>query len=411
MKTHRATLTAMVFFMIVGSAMAEKPLSDYSFIKGVCYPGGWRNDQATIERDLGYAQRLHLNSTRVWLNYGAYQRDPSGFIKAIQNYVRTAYSMGISTMPVLWNGNGLNPDTLKANFRAEGDAYIKAVVEALKDEKGLIMWDIMNEPLTNPYYSNAPADEKPKREAEIRDFVRYYAAYVKKVDPVNATTVGYASSRFLEHSADLVDVISFHDYSPTRQRVEDNFRVAEEVAKKNGNKPVINSEMACIARANPYDMVLEISGKHKMGWYLFELMVSGYWSEVHGLVYPDGTIRDPSIIAALFGFYRNRDLKTSIRPNPNREGQANRALAQIEAALKEDTSVFNNTKASSDKVLEAAEYAANLLEAGEMVPMYEPPTAKIRFWREQPEKERDRDAIRAFAYELGLMLKKYCKIY
>ena len=140
-------------------------------------------------------------------------------------------------------------------------------------------------------------------------------------------------------------------------------------------------------------------------------MVQGYWSEVHGLVYPDGTIRDPSIIAALFGFYRNRDLKTSIRPNPNREGQANRALAQIEAALKEDTSVFNNTKASSDKVLEAAEYAANLLEAGEMVPMYEPPTAKIRFWREQPEEKRDREAIRSFAYDLGLTLKKDCQIY
>lgn len=391
--------------------MAEKPLSDYSFIKGVCYPGGWRNPQAIIERDLGYAQRLHVNSTRVWLNYGAYQKDPANFIKTIQNYVRTAQSKGISTMPVLWNGNGLNPAILKPDFRTEGDVYIKAVVDALKDEKGLIMWDIMNEPLTNPYISAASAEERPKREAEIRDFVRYYVSYVKKLDPVNATTVGYASSRYLEHSADLVDVISFHDYSRTRQLAEDNFRAAEAVAKQNGNKPVINSETACIARANPYDMVLEIAEKHKMGWYLFELMVTGYWSEVHGLVYPDGTIRDPSIIAALFGFYRNRDLKTMIRPNPNREGQANRALAALEAALKEDTSVFGNRKAPMDALLEAAEYAANLLEAAEMIPMYEPPTAKIKFWREQPEAQRDRDAIRAFAYELGLMLKKYCKIF
>lgn len=411
MKTNRAVLTGMVSLMMVGSAMAEKPLSDYSFIRGVCYPGGWRKDQAIIERDLGYAQRLQLNSTRVWLSYRAYQQNPDRFIKTIQNYVRTAHRMGISTMPVLWNGNGLNPDTLKEEFRPEGEAYIRAVVEALKNEKGLLMWDIMNEPFMNDYYNHAPAEEKPKREAEIGEFVRHYVKYVKKLDPVNAVTVGYAFSEELENSADLVDVLSFHDYLGTRQRVENSYRVAEETSKKYGNKPVLNSEMACIARSNPYDMALEICARHKMGWYVFELVIEGYWSEVHGLVYPDGTIRDPSIIAALFGFYRNRDLKTSIRPDPNREGRANRALEELEAALKDDPSVFHHRKTSTDKILEAAEYCANFLEAAEMVPMYEPPTAKIKFWREQAEEERDRDAIRAFAYELGLTLKKQCGIF
>jgi len=51
-----------------------------------------------------------------------------------------------------------------------------------------------------------------------------------------------------------------------------------------------------------------------------------------------------------------------------------------------------------------------LLEASEMVPMYDPPTAKIRAWRAIDEKYRDADAIRVFAYELGLTLKKYCNI-
>jgi hypothetical protein len=140
-------------------------------------------------------------------------------------------------------------------------------------------------------------------------------------------------------------------------------------------------------------------------------MIQGYWGEIHGLVYPDGTIRDPAIIAALFGFYRNRDLNTVIRPNPNREGHANRALQRIEDALKDNPSVFSHSKTSTDKILDAAEYAANLLEAAEMVPMYEPPSAKIRFWREQAEEKRDRQAIRSFTYELGLILKKYCQIY
>jgi len=46
-----------------------------------------------------------------------------------------------------------------------------------------------------------------------------------------------------------------------------------------------------------------------------------------------------------------------------------------------------------------------------MVPMSVPPSAQIRFWREQAPEKRDRDAIRAFAYDLGLMLKKYCLLY
>jgi hypothetical protein len=347
----------------------------------------------------------------VWLNYTAYERNPADFLKSIQNYIRTSHRLGISTMPILWNGNGLNPDTLKPEFRARGDVYVKDVVEALKDEPGLLMWDVMNEPLTNPYYGRAPAEEKPKREAEITDFLRHYITYVKKLDPVNATTVGYEKSISLEPTADLVDVLSFHEYTQTRATVEESYRVAEETAKKHGDKPRLNTETACIARANPYDMVLEISEKHKTGWYVFELMIQGYWSEVHGLVYPDGTIRDPSIIAALFGFYRNRDLNTSVKPSPNREGHANRALQMIEAALKDDPSVFSHSKTSTNKILDAAEYAANLLEAAEMVPMYEPPTAKIKFWREQPEEKRDREAIRSFAYDLGLTLKKYCKIY
>lgn len=46
-----------------------------------------------------------------------------------------------------------------------------------------------------------------------------------------------------------------------------------------------------------------------------------------------------------------------------------------------------------------------------MVPMYEPPFAKNQTWRAMPENERDLEAIRAFAYELGLIFKKYCKIF
>jgi hypothetical protein len=47
-----------------------------------------------------------------------------------------------------------------------------------------------------------------KHEGEITDFPRHYITYVKKLDPVNATTAGYEKPISLEPTADLVDVLS-----------------------------------------------------------------------------------------------------------------------------------------------------------------------------------------------------------
>jgi hypothetical protein len=408
MRTRVVILLGMIVAFTTGTVCAEKPLKDYSFIRGVNY--GMQGDQRTLERDLGYAKRINLNSTRIWLSYQAYEKDPKGFIDKLRNYIRTSQRLGISTMPILWNGNSLTPDMLKPEFRTRGDVYVKAIVEAVKDEPGLLMWDIMNEPLWNDYYNNATGDVKKQHEAEITAFVRYYLTLVKKFDAVNALTVGYAFSSELEGSADLVDVLTFHDYMPTRSAIEAAYKTAEDVSKKY-NKPMMNSETACIARANPYDVVLQIAQEHHTGWYLFNLIIQGYWGEVHGIFYPDGTVRDPAIISAIMGFYRNRDLSSTIRPVPNREGHAEKAIKAIEDSLKDDPDTFRHKAQSTDKVLEAAEYAANLLESSEMVPMIVPPSAQIQYWRSLPPEKRDRAAIRAFAYDLGLQLKKWCQLY
>lgn len=50
------------------------------------------------------------------------------------------------------------------------------------------------------------------------------------------------------------------------------------------------------------------------------------------------------------------------------------------------------------------------LNPAQMVPMREPPTAKILQWRSQPAEQRDAEAIRKFALELGQTLEKQCGI-
>ena len=403
-------ITVFVAFISL-TASASPLLPDYSHIRGFCYPGGWRADKATIEKELGYAVRINLNSARIWLSVRQYQREPEAFIDQLTMFVRTAHSMGISTVPVFFNGNGLDTNILKPEFRKEGDEYVAAVINALKDEPGMLMWDIMNEPLCNDYYREAPESEQGKRLKEIYDFVRFYIQKTRELDSTrNPITVGVWRAQYLTETAHLVDVLSFHDYRETRAAVQSNYDIAKEVSANNGNKPIINNEMACTGRANPYDMAIELAEKNGAGWYVFELMIRGYWGDIHGIFYPDGTIRDPSILAAVLGFYRKRDLTTDIMHNPNKEGHAQKALAKIEEVLTDNYKTFESRRTSTDDILEAAEYAANLLEGAEMVPMIEPPTAKIETWRAMPEAERNAEEIRNFTYELAMLIRKWCRI-
>ncbi|MDL2208158.1 hypothetical protein LJB97_00880 [Parabacteroides sp. OttesenSCG-928-O15] len=407
----RFLLISSIALFAIASAWGTEPLKDYSFVRGVCYPGGWRNSLEQIERELGYAQRLNINSTRIWLSPQSYERNPEQFIEQLQTYIRTAYTFGINTMPILFNGNMIDPVILEADYRKTADAYVKAVIEAVKDEPGLFVWDIMNEPLCSEYYSEAPNEkEKKAREDKIWEFVRHYCKLVKKLDGKTAVTVGVTYAHRLEPIADLVDVLSFHDYFETRAKVQATYDAVKEVSARHGNKPIINSELCCIGRANPYDMALELCEKNKAGFYVFDLIVGGYWGDVHGIFYTDGTIRDPAIVSALMGFYRNKDPKTRVRQNPNKEGYVVRALHMLQEAMKDETKLFRGQRSSTDEILEACEWCANLLEGSEMVPMIDAPTVKIRAWQEQPEKERDLEAIRQFAYELAQTLKKYCQI-
>ena len=141
---------------------------------------------------------------------------------------------------------------------------------------------------------------------------------------------------------------------------------------------------------------------YKIGYYLFELMIEPeekMWSRVHGIVYPDGTIRDPSIVAAIMGFFRNRS-DSAILPDVNQEHFADKAV--------ENAGKLLHAYAPADELLEACENMANLLEAGELVPMAYPPTRKIEEWRRKEKK--DIMAIRQFTFSLMETLRQACQI-
>lgn len=378
----------------------------YSDIRGFNYTAAYNASKEQLVREMGYARRLQLNSVRIWLEHKDYKKDPSDFMRKVLQFVDTVHEMGISVMPVLFNGNVLDPEMLEEYCRAEQDVYVDAVVGALQSHPGVILWDIMNEPACNDYIMKAQGEEKDFRWKKMNTFLKHHCGRIHEVFPETAPlTIGHMLITDVYDTLEDVDVISFHDYSPTARRIDAACKEALKISEESG-KPVLNSELCCLARANPYDLALSKCEEYHMGWYLFELMIDGYWSDIHGIFYPDGTVRDPSIPAAVMGFYRKRSGERLFE-NLNKEGHAEIGIGMVKKALTHDCSdTFHITRNDIEDILEAAEYCANLLEGCQMVPMQNPPTAQINELREKG----DYQGARKLAFELAEILRKECYI-
>ena len=160
--------------------------------------------------------------------------------------------------------------------------------------------------------------------------------------PVNALGVGNTYAYEIEPSktAPLVDILVYHDYFETRSRVRNVCEIMKRLSEQY-HKPVINNETCCLCRSNPYDMALEILQEYHFGFYVFELMIGNdMWQRVHGICYPDGTVRDPSIVAAVQGFFRNRT-SSALPENVNEEGSADLAIRLATKALSDTADRWN----------------------------------------------------------------------
>ena len=391
-------LSGFTEFQQKKSNTGKPVIEDLSYIRGFNYTPAnvvaprhhidtWvKYDQAVIEHDLDLAKRLNLNQVRVFVPYQVYVEDKEALTGKLRHFVRECNKRGIGVMPVVGSGTWVRDTTL----RPQAVEWVKFLVKAISTEPGLKYWDIMNEP-------DWPATPK---ERVVRNFenCKYLSKLFHELDPKTPVTIGMAFVDGMIELADYVDVLQFHDYMQTTEQIKTNITRAKEFAAKAG-KPVFNGEIGCIARANPYDITLQAHMEAKVGWYIWELMVVRKgWGEVHGVFYEDGTVRDPSIAAAVMGFFRNRG--TDVLPSvTDKEGWV--------------TKVVNNgykwlgqTDATWEEGLAIAETAANLLESGELIAMRELPTREVKILREG---KTDMPALKAVIKKYIRLLEPYMK--
>jgi len=349
--------------------------SDLSTIRGANYRAAgaanttdyWLHyNSAETERDLAYADRLRLNQLRVFVNYASWQTNKAAFRQNLVDLARAGNRHHIGLMITIGDSASfINHDGTINRDHVRN--FVKALVAAIGNEPVLAFWDASNEPDYNA--AGSPRGQQEKR----FEIARQIAAALHELDKKTPVTIGMASERNMETLADAVDVLSFHDYLPTRAAISNDIARAKAFAAKSG-KQVMDTETGCIARANPYDVTLEEHMNARVGWYVWELMITKKWGDVHGVFYPNGTVRDPSIPAAMFGLFRNRTTN-AILENVNRENWVNTDVQRAQAWL-------DSTNGSWNDGLEAAEKLANLLEAAQLTAMREPPSCMIELLRQ-----------------------------
>jgi cyclophilin family peptidyl-prolyl cis-trans isomerase len=209
-------------------------------------------DPETIDRELGWAADIGMNTLRVYLHDLLWEQDSAGLLERMERFLEIADKHGMRTLFVLfdsvWDPHpklGKQPepkphlhnsgwvqsphiDVLKDPAKVDAlEPYAKGVLEHFKNDRRVLAWDLYNEP-----GNKNDKDGVDNKDQLCYDFLEKVFAWAREVNPSQPLTAGVwekewtgpdatALNRFmLEHS----DVISFHGYHSLARMKE---RVAE----------------------------------------------------------------------------------------------------------------------------------------------------------------------------------------
>jgi hypothetical protein len=394
------------FCLILGGAAQAAAPRDMSNVRGFNYtPASVTNealymqyDDAEVNRDFGYARSLNLNQARIFARYAEWKQDTAKFRDSFRKVMAAAKRHNLQLMFVLAPGRALI-DVPATSTQAAADAEVKRWVTDLlqmaKGHKEVLAWDVANEPDWSGYSDNPQPESYRQHRMAI---ARRIADIVHGFDRNNLTTVGCFRETCMEQTADFTDILSYHDYSPTVAEIDTYIARAKAFAAK-VHKPLVQTEVGCIGRGNPYDMALREYKKAGVGTYIWELMITKGWGDIHGVFYPDGTVRDPVIAAAVMGIFRNQGAETRLE-TPDRESWVSGPLARGDKWLAAANPDWKDG-------LEIAEIEANMLEGNQLVAMRVPPTRTIKLLHDGAP---DLPALKAAMTQYAALLRPYAGV-
>ena len=231
-------------------------------------------DPETIDRELGYAEKIGFNTMRVFLHSLVYGQGPKAFKSRIDKYLAIADKHHIKTIFVFfddcWNRNpkaGKQPAP-KIGIHNSGwaqdpgvritepkeynrlETYVKDIMGSFARDKRILLWDLYNEP-----------GNSNKRDTSLVLLTKVFswARDVNPDQPISAGLWAWDFEKLNAFQALNSDIITYHDYEPDTAHT----RVIQ-LLKSHG-KPLIRTEYMARSRRSTFKTILPVLKKEHVG--------------------------------------------------------------------------------------------------------------------------------------------------
>ncbi|MBV8709084.1 MAG: cellulase family glycosylhydrolase [Acidobacteriaceae bacterium] len=249
-------------------------------------------DPQRIDKELGWAQGLGMNTMRVFLHDLLWQQDQEGFTKRIDTFLAICQKHKIRPIfvlfdscwdpfPALGKQRAPKPGVHNSGWmqspgaKALEDpaqygrlaAYTKGVVGAFANDDRVLAWDIWNEPDNTNGSSYGKQEPKNKVDLVLALLPQAFE-WARSANPKQPLTSGvwqgdWSNPQNLEPMAklqlDLSDVVSFHNYG-----VPNDFKKRVKDLQQYG-RPLICTEYMARGEKSTFQGILPIAKENKVG--------------------------------------------------------------------------------------------------------------------------------------------------
>lgn len=261
-------------------------------------------DPKTIDRELGFAQEIGLNSMRVYLHHLAWKIDPEGFKNRMNEYLDIASKRNISTLfvffddcwvPTYKEGSQPEPKTGTHNsgwLQDPGELlhdqpelmetleeYVKDVLTTFADDQRIVLWDLYNEP------GNSHHNEKSM---PLLEKAFEWGREVNPSQPLSAGVWNWNLKEMSDFQIKNSDVITYHNYGDydDHKKMIDSLRTLT-------RKPLLCTEYMARTRNSLFKTIMPLLKDENIGAYNWGL-VAGKTNTIYAwdTPIPDGSEPD-----------------------------------------------------------------------------------------------------------------------
>ncbi|MEN8255901.1 MAG: 1,4-beta-xylanase [Verrucomicrobiota bacterium] len=242
-----------------------------------------------IDKELGWAEAIGMNTMRVYLHHFPYRDDKEAFLKRMDQFLGIAAKHNIKIMFVffdaVWNPNPVagpqpepKPHLHNANWMQcpekellwnperhdELKPYVQDILKHFKDDDRILLWDLYNEP-QNTNGSSYKDEGKEKYSLMLLKKVFGWAREINPSQPISsAPWLGDWSdpdnlTDFDSFMFNNSDIITFHNYDDINE-----FMKRAEILKRY-NRPKICTEYMARGNKSFFDTHLPFAAENNIG--------------------------------------------------------------------------------------------------------------------------------------------------